>query len=58
MNFRGILQPSLDDINVVLERRDAAGRLRLACLQDVDNAGKRRDVDDSVRLDSAIGSQG
>jgi hypothetical protein len=50
MNLRGILEPSLDDIDVLLWRRDAACRLLLECVQDVDNAGKRRGVNSPVGI--------
>jgi hypothetical protein len=50
MNLSGILQPSLDDIDVLLGRRDAAGRRLLECAQGVDNVDKRRRVDDPVGI--------
>jgi hypothetical protein len=50
MYLRGILEPSLDNIDLVLGRRDAAGRLLFEYVQDVDNAGKRRGVDDAVGI--------
>jgi hypothetical protein len=53
MNLRGILQPSLDDIDVLIGRRDAAGRRLLECMQDVDNIGKRRRIDEPVGISSA-----
>ncbi len=53
MNLSGIFQPSLDDVDVLLGRRDAAGRRRLEGVQDVDNVGKRRRVDHSVGISSA-----
>ena len=48
MNHGGIFEPSLDDIDVLLGCRDAAGRPLLECVQDVDNVAKRGRVDDAV----------
>ena len=52
MNLSGVLEPSLHDIDMLLGCRDAAGRLLLECVQDVDNVGKYRGVDDAVGISS------
>jgi hypothetical protein len=53
MNLHDIVQPSLDDIDVLLGRRDAAGRRLLECMQNVDNTGKRRRIDERAGISSA-----